>query len=1577
MAEELSLKVKLETQVQELEKQKESLITQGAFKDAPKKLQQIELWIKELKGLINSLDPSSNSQLNSTRALFSRIISDLVQAGLKLKDISKELQDLYKERDRLEGAKESRRTTLDTQRGRLDSSGRLRNDDPEARQWIANKNIVYANKKSARGVEALRKNVESVNANGGDWKGTFASEADYKKAKEVYERILREESGLSESIKQLDREIKDITAKIEKINAEISTKESATEIPAEVSALTDIKTNVGTEIGKQKEANVQSEIEENTRKNTEATNEFTGALNKQSSPLGKAFKQFTLYAVALRTVKKALHEAVGTIKNLDKYLTEQAMVTGKTRKETYGLLKDYQRMASSLGATTKEVAEVATQFMRQGKTTADALTLTTAAISAAKVAGISATESVNYLTTALNGFQLSAQQAMDVSDKFAAIAAQSATSYEEIATALSKVAAQANLAGMSIDYTTALLAKGIETTREAPETIGTALKTVIARMRELGDYGETLEDGMDINNVETQLAYVDIKLRDTNGELRSTEDVLDELGKKWDTLNSNQQAAIAKALAGTRQQSRLIAMMNDYERVTELQEIAQRSQGATAAQAAVYMEGMEASLNKVSVAWEKIVTTVTNSDVIIDLIDRVSVALDNLANFLSATAGMVTTMVLLSTIGLVILGNKMKEHQINTQIRKIQILQGIQEAKNRVQEQKTAVIKAQQVVLELKRTKAIAQATMASETATEAEKAQAQAILSTIDAEISAAEQRVTIEEGTLSIYEQQEKSAESQISWISQMGSGLMGLTAPLFIIISLWKTISGLITIVRTKQAAAHKKNMAEAIAENSVNATSAAGKIISNLGVWGIPIAVAVAAALAGITLAIGAGITSSTKSAGDQATSDINKLSNEIYKLTERANAIKTIEDQFDALDKKIIKTTGDQQKLNELFDSAGDKLSEEKKKDDKGKDIDGTSEKELYAAIETDQEKYIYLQNVENEARKKANDLRQKQLDILKNLNPALRQEMLTNKDNAEYLKVQSAVRAINNNTLYEYIDSLKDAGKETEAFAQSILNELDAEQQYQYAIESDQHSIKNLVDTIDNATTIINGEKIRWTDVLSSDDYTFKERINAFKELEETVKSLNDPELLKAFQNAYQEWNNLAGTMSDVSLAFMDRVGMTIDRLNDWGLTLQKFGLTTEQAVDKINALLGMVSGGTGVGDAIKAVFESELRQFEEGTEEWTAAYDKLLNAYQSAVNVTILNLGQSMEALHNRVNNIYEQAQKWNELSDTEKTTFMNDNADLFSGEDGARLYEAFQTQNYNLIQQALEHNKVLQDTIEKRKEELELLLDIEEARDDDSRNEGQIAYLKEQIRLLNETKDIYRASLKLRLEQEQAQLDIYKEFLNKQQSALEESLNKRKNAYSKYFETINQEAEDEEYEEKANLLITNLAKLAGSDDAATKLQAAELEAELKQLEADRLRELRERAQEAVLNNIDDQLTDIADKFDKLLENNQLLLQAMTAQITGDPTGFVSSTLSSGIQNLTALGAENFLQEFRTTFGSILPSSALDNINITESSSGDTLILNVAGKEIEIGDSTQQELYLAIMKAMRQLGIK
>ena len=389
---------------------------------------------------------------------------------------------------------------------------------------------MYARGQAAKNPETLRANVESAAQNG--WQGTFASEKDFNNAQKVVKDIEIEERKVQEHIKQLDQEIRELTTALNTVKENIAKEQAKTALPAEVKTASSGQVVVQEAVAQQQKMNQDAAIAENTEKNAAAVSDLNQQLSKQSTTLGKVCKQFSLYAIVLRSAKKALNDAVKTVRDLDKYLTEQAMVTGKTRKETYALLSTYQDMASELGTTTKEIAEVTTQFLRQGKSTTDALTLTRAAVSAAKVAGISGAESVNYLTTALNGFQLAAEDAMKVSDKFAAIAAQSATSYEEIATALSKVASQANIAGMSIDYTTALLAKGIETTREPAESIGTALKTIIARMREITDYGKTLEDGMDINNVETQLAYVGIALRNQNGELRSTEEVLNELGNK-------------------------------------------------------------------------------------------------------------------------------------------------------------------------------------------------------------------------------------------------------------------------------------------------------------------------------------------------------------------------------------------------------------------------------------------------------------------------------------------------------------------------------------------------------------------------------------------------------------------------------------------------------------------------------------------------------------------------------------------------------------------------------------------------------------------------------------------------------------------------------------------------------------------------------------------------------------------------------------------------------------------------------------------------------------------------------------
>ena len=179
--------------------------------------------------------------------------------------------------------------------------------------------------------------------------------------------------------------------------------------------------------------------------------------------------------------------------------------------------------------------------------------------------------------------------------------------------------------------------------------------------------------------------------------------------------------------------------------------------------------------------------TITDSEVIIGVFSTIANILQSVGDFLSTGPGMVSTIMLLSTIGLTILGNKMRELKINKQIQKIQQLQNIQAAKNRVAEQKIVAEKATQLRLELERTKAVAEATLASKDATADEKAKAQAIVDKIDEEIAQAKQQEATAKATLTIYEEQAKVAESQVGLISQISSGISGLTAPLFMIITL----------------------------------------------------------------------------------------------------------------------------------------------------------------------------------------------------------------------------------------------------------------------------------------------------------------------------------------------------------------------------------------------------------------------------------------------------------------------------------------------------------------------------------------------------------------------------------------------------------------------------------------------------------------------------------------------------------------------------------------------------------------------------------------------------------------------
>ena len=227
-----------------------------------------------------------------------------------------------------------------------------------------------------------------------------------------------------------------------------------------------------------------------------------------------------------------------------------------------------------------------------------------------KVGMIDAAESTELLTSTINGYKLSVEEAVGVVDKFVAADLKFATSAKEIAVAMQYVASSAQQAGVSIDQLVGLITIGSETTRLSAETIGNAWKTLVTRFTnvKLGKFMD--ENGEALNNVESILGEFGITLRDSINEWRNLGEVIDEIGKKWDTFSSVEKSAIATQVAGTRQANIFIATMDNYDKVINATNVSMDSAGATAEKYADYLDSIDAKIAQFTATWQEFVNNI-------------------------------------------------------------------------------------------------------------------------------------------------------------------------------------------------------------------------------------------------------------------------------------------------------------------------------------------------------------------------------------------------------------------------------------------------------------------------------------------------------------------------------------------------------------------------------------------------------------------------------------------------------------------------------------------------------------------------------------------------------------------------------------------------------------------------------------------------------------------------------------------------------------------------------------------------------------------------------------------------------
>lgn len=369
----------------------------------------------------------------------------------------------------------------------------------------------------------------------------------------------------------------------------------------------------------------------NSLKEVTAQAEQMNSINNQIGNIYGNLLRFFSLENGIQLFKKAVNGAFSAVKELDAAMTEIAVVSDYSIDDMWAQLPRFTEEANKLGVSIKDVYNATTLYVQQGLDLNQSMELSIETLKMARVAGMEASAATDAMTAALRGFNMELNQTSGqrINDVYSELAAITASDTQEIATAMSKVASLAHSANMEFETTAAMLAQGVEITREAPETIGTALKTIIARFGEIkklyteGQILGTDSEGeeINVNKIQAALRSVGISMTDFLVGNEGLDQVLLRLSEKWNNLTVVQQRYIATMAAGSRQQSRFIAMLQDNARLTDLIGAAYNSAGSGQKQYEKTLDSLESKLTLLKNAWDRFVTGIVNSDFIKAVID--------------------------------------------------------------------------------------------------------------------------------------------------------------------------------------------------------------------------------------------------------------------------------------------------------------------------------------------------------------------------------------------------------------------------------------------------------------------------------------------------------------------------------------------------------------------------------------------------------------------------------------------------------------------------------------------------------------------------------------------------------------------------------------------------------------------------------------------------------------------------------------------------------------------------------------------------------------------------------------------
>lgn len=270
---------------------------------------------------------------------------------------------------------------------------------------------------------------------------------------------------------------------------------------------------------------------------------------------------WTLAYGAIRKVQEGLVGIITVSRDVETQMAMIRVVTDESAQAYRNLQGSIFNTAKEFGGSILDIASASRTWAQQGRSVAEVMELTRTTMIGANITGDSAKTIVSNLTAALKIYGLSVYESISVMDKWIAVASKHAIESGQLAQGLKRVGTIAREVGISLDELNGYLTAVHAVTRRELSAIGTAFRTLFARMaRE-----STL-------NLIATLAEVPTYIDEAgNATIRFTEtyrdfsDILDDVAARWGGLSQAVRFSLAQQIAGVRRMEIFTALMQNYD----------------------------------------------------------------------------------------------------------------------------------------------------------------------------------------------------------------------------------------------------------------------------------------------------------------------------------------------------------------------------------------------------------------------------------------------------------------------------------------------------------------------------------------------------------------------------------------------------------------------------------------------------------------------------------------------------------------------------------------------------------------------------------------------------------------------------------------------------------------------------------------------------------------------------------------------------------------------------------------------------------------------------------------------------